>query len=656
MTLSGPLVELTTAQPTGASITPCDAATSQPEGQVSHETEAGQGESGSFRLLLDAVLDGTSSQPSTNGVQFSTDSVTEYGERSETKSDADASDGSDTAGQDLITSMFWLTVPAPAMQPEPSAAAEIGLNLDVEPLPDTEPVTCEYVALQETAGVEAGNAPEKRAAPLSTEPQSNTAADFETEQSLQLQTLSEIGSSSLSDTAESGEPASSPVPTLEQTVPADITEQSASVDSMEDSEAKTATVEESADVIAPHASDEGQPTELNSAGDSSSTSGARQATRRELKRQTTTSEDQDSQGNDIAAIKTALASESQPPTVVEAPPATYESTQENSSVTTSAELITSGLKQTTGADFGMNSESQSVAEETAPALELEVPVTKRDSTLAFSVRAAERPATTGTTQQTATMESFAVDESVEAVVVRDADATAETDGRSLGRKSDSRSASAPDLQRDPTATETANEELEVSRVPGGAAGDLGTQKVADNSSVLPSSGVRTETSQVASGAESVVREALEVTEDVTPLSKEATVREFSLRVNESGDQRISLRVAEQAGEVRVDVRTAGRELASELRESLPDLVRNLTNRGYDAEARWSGPPEAVVRTAADTSQAGDSGSDGNSGDNRGSNWSGGGQSDGKQNQQDEQRWKEALLSGFETARGQVRSE
>ncbi|MEN6605987.1 MAG: hypothetical protein ABFD60_01990, partial [Bryobacteraceae bacterium] len=64
----------------------------------------------------------------------------------------------------------------------------------------------------------------------------------------------------------------------------------------------------------------------------------------------------------------------------------------------------------------------------------------------------------------------------------------------------------------------------------------------------------------------------------------------------------------------------------------------------------------VVRTAADTSQAGDSGSDGNSGDNRGSNWSGGGQSGGKRDQQDEQRWKEALLSGFETARGQVRSE
>ncbi|MEN6606707.1 MAG: hypothetical protein ABFD60_05660, partial [Bryobacteraceae bacterium] len=91
MTLSGPLVELPTAQSTGASIAPCDAVTSQPEGQVSPETEAGRGESGSFRLLFDAVLDSTNSQPSTNGVQSSTDSVTGDGERGETKSDADAS-------------------------------------------------------------------------------------------------------------------------------------------------------------------------------------------------------------------------------------------------------------------------------------------------------------------------------------------------------------------------------------------------------------------------------------------------------------------------------------------------------------------------------------------------------------------------------------
>ncbi len=348
--------------------------------------------------------------------------------------------------------------------------------------------------------------------------------------------------------------------------------------------------------------------------------------------------------------------ESQPPNVVEAPPATYESTQANSSVTGSAERIASGLKQASGTDFGMNSESQPVAEGIGPALEPDVPVTKKDSTPAFSVRVAERPVTTGATQQTATTEPFAVDESVEAVVVRDADVTAQTDGRSIERKSDWQSASDPELLKDRPASETAQEAPEVSRAPGGAVGDFSMQKVADTSSAARSSGVGGETSQVASGAESVVREALDVTEDVTPSSKEATVREFLLRANESGGQRVSLRVAERAGEVRVDVRTTGGELANELRESLPDLVRNLTNRGYDAEAWWSGTAETVVRAAAGMGQSGDSDFDRDSGGNRGSNWSGGEQGGGRRDQRGEQRWKEALLSGFETARGQVRSE
>ncbi len=68
-------------------------------------------------------------------------------------------------------------------------------------------------------------------------------------------------------------------------------------------------------------------------------------------------------------------------------------------------------------------------------------------------------------------------------------------------------------------------------------------------------------------------------------------------------------MVDQAGELRVSVRTADANLSQNLRESLPELVEGLDHRGYNTEI-WrpaaagaaSGPHRAELRTAeAETS-------------------------------------------------------
>ena len=91
--------------------------------------------------------------------------------------------------------------------------------------------------------------------------------------------------------------------------------------------------------------------------------------------------------------------------------------------------------------------------------------------------------------------------------------------------------------------------------------------------------------------------------------REPAIRELSLSVsgpsvNGRAAEQVSLRVVERGGEVQVAVRTTDPQLAGDLRQNLPDLVSELSGRGYRAET-WqplasSGADASVLPRAAGT--------------------------------------------------------
>lgn len=62
----------------------------------------------------------------------------------------------------------------------------------------------------------------------------------------------------------------------------------------------------------------------------------------------------------------------------------------------------------------------------------------------------------------------------------------------------------------------------------------------------------------------------------------------------SGAERVSIRMAERAGEIRMAVVTPHRELAGELRARLPELVERLEHQGFAAET-WKPEPASASR-------------------------------------------------------------
>ncbi len=141
--------------------------------------------------------------------------------------------------------------------------------------------------------------------------------------------------------------------------------------------------------------------------------------------------------------------------------------------------------------------------------------------------------------------------------------------------------------------------------------------------------------------------------------REPAVRELSLAVsgpsvNGRPAGQVSLRVVERGGEVQVAVRTTDPQLAGDLRQNLPDLVSELSGRGYRAET-WqplasSGADSSTLpratSTAADSS-AGQSYSDQTGGGSRN-----GGSPAGQQQQQqrhgqdpNQPSWLQALTRG-----------
>jgi len=85
-----------------------------------------------------------------------------------------------------------------------------------------------------------------------------------------------------------------------------------------------------------------------------------------------------------------------------------------------------------------------------------------------------------------------------------------------------------------------------------------------------------------------------------------TLRTIQFQVGE-GDGRVDVRMAERAGEVRVDVRTPDNHLAGALRADLPALTAHLEQTGFHAET-WR-PAAAEPRDPQATSAAAGHGAD-----------------------------------------------
>jgi hypothetical protein len=92
----------------------------------------------------------------------------------------------------------------------------------------------------------------------------------------------------------------------------------------------------------------------------------------------------------------------------------------------------------------------------------------------------------------------------------------------------------------------------------------------------------------------------------------APIKGISIQIGQAAQEKVELRVTQQAGEVRVAVRAADPDVAHSIRQSLPDLVNHLEQSGIRAEA-WrpggvaTGPTtNAAVRLDSPETRGGDS--------------------------------------------------
>jgi len=76
-----------------------------------------------------------------------------------------------------------------------------------------------------------------------------------------------------------------------------------------------------------------------------------------------------------------------------------------------------------------------------------------------------------------------------------------------------------------------------------------------------------------------------------PVKPIGPVRDLSIQIGQTSQEKVELRVTQQAGELRVAVRASDPELANGLRQSLPEVLTRLEETGYRAEA-WR--PAVIV--------------------------------------------------------------
>lgn len=101
--------------------------------------------------------------------------------------------------------------------------------------------------------------------------------------------------------------------------------------------------------------------------------------------------------------------------------------------------------------------------------------------------------------------------------------------------------------------------------------------------------------------------AQETAQIQTPLNDQvakppAPLKDLSIQVGQTQQDKVELRVVERSGELRVAVRAADPDLSQGLRQGLSDLVNRLEQNGFRAEGWRPGANAANVQAAADTRQ------------------------------------------------------
>ncbi len=80
------------------------------------------------------------------------------------------------------------------------------------------------------------------------------------------------------------------------------------------------------------------------------------------------------------------------------------------------------------------------------------------------------------------------------------------------------------------------------------------------------------------------------------------VKQLSIQVGQGQQEKVELRVVERSGELQVAVRAANPELAQGLRQGLSDLVGQLEQSGYHADAWRPGATAGTAPAAAEKPQ------------------------------------------------------
>jgi hypothetical protein len=122
------------------------------------------------------------------------------------------------------------------------------------------------------------------------------------------------------------------------------------------------------------------------------------------------------------------------------------------------------------------------------------------------------------------------------------------------------------------------------------------------------------------------------------------LKQLSIQVGDARQERVQLRVVEQAGQLQVAVRSASPELTQGLRQGLSDLVGRLDQSGFHAEAWRPGGTAGAVQGPAETrqenTQAQSDGSQGQPGSSQQ------GRQQGNPNQSPRPQWVEELEGSF----------
>jgi len=135
-----------------------------------------------------------------------------------------------------------------------------------------------------------------------------------------------------------------------------------------------------------------------------------------------------------------------------------------------------------------------------------------------------------------------------------------------------------------------------------------------------------------------------------PVKPAEPLKQLSIQVGDSRQDRVELRVVERAGELQVSVRSASPEVTQGLRQGLSDLVGRLEQSGFHAEAWRPGTTasgvQGTVETRQESAQFQNNGSQGQPGSQQQN------RQPGNQNQSPRPQWVEEL-EGSLTGRGQL---